>query len=86
MADIGRVFKALAIMRAQPQGAKGTVMTEKRIGDPCPKCAARLIRRAKRMVVRSGGPGDVAYCAGCNAAWDIEEPALALRLAEPLTA
>jgi hypothetical protein len=49
-------------------------MNRKLLGEPCPKCAAPLIRRPKQTVARTMGPGDVAYCAGCNAAWDIEEP------------
>ncbi|MGE3143318.1 MAG: hypothetical protein AB7L65_08345 [Hyphomonadaceae bacterium] len=49
-------------------------MSGKQIGDPCPKCATRLIRRAKRIVLRSDDPGDVAYCAHCNTAWDEIEP------------
>jgi hypothetical protein len=59
-------------------------MNGKRIGDPCPKCSQTLIRRAKRMVVRSGGPGDVAFCAGCNAAFEADEPQPIVSFARPL--
>jgi hypothetical protein len=50
-------------------------MPGKHIGDPCPKCAAMLIRRRRASLFRSGD-GDIAFCAPCNAAWDIagEEP------------
>jgi hypothetical protein len=52
-------------------------MPGKFIGDPCPKCAAILIRRRRASLFRATD-GDVAYCAPCNAAWDIEgEPPLA---------
>jgi len=47
-------------------------MPGKFIGDPCPKCAAILIRRRRASLFRSTD-GDVAYCAPCNAAWDIED-------------
>lgn len=51
-------------------------MHEKKIGEPCPKCAALLIRRPKRIATRAGIMlCDVAFCASCNAVWDIEEPA-----------
>lgn len=46
-------------------------MPGKFIGDPCPKCAAMLIRRRRASLFRATD-GDVAYCAPCNAAWDIE--------------
>lgn len=49
-------------------------MSARRIGGPCPKCGAILMRRERARVFRSAG-GDVAYCARCNAAWDIEEDA-----------
>ena len=45
-------------------------MPGKHIGDPCPKCAAMLIRRRRASLFRSAD-GDVAFCAPCNAAWDI---------------
>lgn len=45
-------------------------MSGKKIGDPCPKCASTLLRRRRATVFR-GGDGDIAYCAPCNAAWDI---------------
>ena len=45
-------------------------MPGKHIGDPCPKCAAMLIRRRRASLFRSSD-GDVAFCAPCNAAWDI---------------
>ena len=48
-------------------------MQGKKIGEACPKCAGNLIRRAKRIVARDGGPGDVAFCPRCNGAWEIEE-------------
>lgn len=47
-------------------------MPGKLIGDPCPKCAAMLIRRRRASHFRATD-GDVAYCAPCNAAWDIED-------------
>ncbi len=42
----------------------------KKVGDPCPKCAAKLIRRRSnfRRIV-----GDVAYCAPCGAAFELAE-------------
>ena len=45
-------------------------MLAKKVGDPCPKCAARLIRRRSnfRMIV-----GDVAYCGPCNASFELTE-------------
>lgn len=46
-------------------------MPGKYIGDPCPKCAAMLIRRRRASLFRATD-GDVAYCAVCNAAWEIE--------------
>ncbi|KAF0181867.1 MAG: hypothetical protein IV086_12115 [Hyphomonadaceae bacterium] len=46
-------------------------MPGKFIGEPCPKCAAILIRRRRASLFRATD-GDVAYCAPCNAAWDIE--------------
>lgn len=54
-------------------------MHEKKIGEPCPKCAALLIRRPKRIATRAGGQltiqmCDVAFCASCNAVWELEEP------------
>lgn len=49
-------------------------MSGKEIGGPCPKCGAVLMRRERARVFRSGS-GDVAYCARCNAAWDIAEEA-----------
>jgi hypothetical protein len=45
-------------------------MPGKHIGDPCPKCAATLIRRRRASLFRAAD-GDVAYCAPCHAAWDI---------------
>ena len=45
-------------------------MPGKHIGDPCPKCAASLIRRRRASLFRAAD-GDVAFCAPCNAAWDI---------------
>ena len=45
-------------------------MPGKHIGDPCPKCAAMLIRRRRASLFRAAD-GDVAFCAPCNAAWDI---------------
>ena len=45
-------------------------MPGKHIGDPCPKCAASLIRRRRASLFRESD-GDVAFCAPCNAAWDI---------------
>lgn len=51
-------------------------MPGKFIGEPCPKCAATLIRRPRASLFRATD-GDVAYCAPCHAAWDIEgEPDL----------
>jgi hypothetical protein len=58
-------------------------MPGKHIGDPCPKCAAMLIRRRRASLFRASD-GDVAFCAPCNAAWDIdgeEPPALEPRIA-----
>ena len=57
-------------------------MPGKHIGDPCPKCAAMLIRRQRASLFRSSD-GDVAFCAPCNAAWEIdgEEQALDPRIA-----
>ncbi|MBL8557821.1 MAG: hypothetical protein JNM47_03825 [Hyphomonadaceae bacterium] len=46
-------------------------MPGKIIGDPCPKCAAMLIRRRRASLFRATD-GDVAFCAPCNAAWEIE--------------
>ena len=45
-------------------------MLSKKVGDQCPKCEARLIRRKStfRLI-----PGDVAYCAPCNAAYELAE-------------
>lgn len=45
-------------------------MFGKKIGDPCPKCSAALLRRRSsfRLIV-----GDVAYCAPCNAAFELAE-------------
>ncbi|MET0182600.1 MAG: hypothetical protein ABW199_06920 [Caulobacterales bacterium] len=59
-------------------------MYGQRIGDPCPKCSSLLIRRAKRIVARGGESGDVAYCARCNAAYELahereNQPFAALR-------
>jgi hypothetical protein len=45
-------------------------MLGKRIGDPCPKCTATLMRRRRSSASR--GSGDVAYCAPCNSAYAIE--------------
>lgn len=45
-------------------------MPGKQIGDPCPKCAATLMRRRRASLFRMAD-GDVAFCARCNAAWDI---------------
>jgi hypothetical protein len=47
--------------------------TRKHLGEPCPKCAAPLIRRPKRAVARTMGGGDVAFSAACNAAWELVE-------------
>jgi hypothetical protein len=47
-------------------------MSARRIGGPCPKCGAVLMRRERARLFRTGS-GDVAYCARCNAAWDIED-------------
>lgn len=43
----------------------------KKIGDPCPKCGRALMRRRStfRAIV-----GDVAYCADCNAAFELAAP------------
>jgi hypothetical protein len=56
-------------------------MPGKKIGDPCPKCAAMLMRRPRASLFRMAD-GDMAFCARCNAARDIvgeEQPS-------PLTA
>jgi hypothetical protein len=45
-------------------------MPGKQIGEPCPKCAATLQRRRRASLFRMA-EGDVAFCAPCNAAWDI---------------
>ncbi len=50
-------------------------MNGKNIGDPCPKCTAQLIRRPRRIVARAGGSGDMAYCAKCQAAFELLEDA-----------
>jgi hypothetical protein len=47
-------------------------LSDKKIGGPCPKCGAALMRRERARLFRDGS-GDVAYCARCNAAWDIAE-------------
>lgn len=49
-------------------------MNTKKIGEACPKCATPLIRRPRRVVARAGGPGDMAYCAMCRAAFELDEP------------
>lgn len=51
----------------------------KRVGDPCPKCAGKLMRRRSNFRLIAG---DVAYCAPCNASFELVEeeqtvPALA---------
>lgn len=50
-------------------------MLSRRIGEPCPKCATRLMRRRTKV---NGLVDDVAYCARCNAAFEIaaDEPVL----------
>lgn len=45
-------------------------MPGKQIGEPCPKCAATLQRRRRASLFRMAD-GDIAFCAPCNAAWDI---------------
>lgn len=45
-------------------------MLSRRIGEPCPKCAVRLQRRKTR---NRGDIVDIAYCAGCNAAFELAE-------------
>lgn len=54
-------------------------MQSKTIGDPCPSCRAPLMRR--RSTFRTV-PGDVAYCARCDASFELaaadEENALGL--------
>lgn len=45
-------------------------MPGKQIGEPCPKCAATLMRRRRASLFRMAD-GDIAYCAPCNAAWEI---------------
>jgi len=45
-------------------------MPGKQIGDPCPKCAATLQRRKRASLFRMAD-GDIAFCAPCNAAWEI---------------
>jgi hypothetical protein len=57
-------------------------MLEKRIGDPCPKCSAALMRRRCNRSFRTE-TGDVAYCARCDAAWEIAKDEVA---APPLLA
>lgn len=52
----------------------GAAMYGKRIGEPCPKCASLLIPRAKRMIARGGGSGDMAFCPRCSAAYELAEP------------
>jgi hypothetical protein len=59
-------------------------MSAKTIGGPCPKCGALLMRRERARVFRSVG-GDVAYCARCNAAWDIDDGASTKGEAAPIT-
>lgn len=44
-------------------------MLAKKIGDPCPKCAAPLLRR--RSTSYRAVQGDVAYCGRCNAAYEL---------------
>lgn len=48
-------------------------MLSRRIGEPCPKCTTRLMRRRTKV---NGLVGDVAYCARCDAAFEIaaDEP------------
>lgn len=45
-------------------------MPGKHIGEPCPKCAATLMRRRRASLFRMAD-GDIAFCAPCNAAWEI---------------
>lgn len=60
-------------------------MKSKRIGEPCPKCATRLMRRKAKI---NGDVGEVAYCARCNAAFEIavDEPVLMPFAPEPQAA
>ncbi len=48
-------------------------MLSRRIGEPCPKCPTRLMRRRAKI---NGQVGDVAYCARCDASFEIaaDEP------------
>ncbi len=61
-------------------------MNTKKVGEPCPKCSTLLIRRPRRIVARAGGSGDMAYCAMCRAAFEIDEPADIAAMGRPLTA
>lgn len=49
-------------------------MFTKSIGEPCPKCAAPLIRRHRAARFMSEG-ADVAFCARCIAAWELSPEA-----------
>ncbi|MET0181281.1 MAG: hypothetical protein ABW199_00185 [Caulobacterales bacterium] len=61
-------------------------MLSKRIGEPCPKCSTGLQRRRTR---NRGDVMDIAYCASCNASFElsveeeIEAPALFVAAALP---
>lgn len=58
-------------------------MNGKNIGDPCPKCAAQLIRRPRQIVARAGGSGDMAYCAKCQAAFELADESAPLAALPP---
>lgn len=58
-------------------------MSGQSIGGPCPKCGGLLLRRERARLFRTG-VGDVAYCARCHAAWDIDEEAA--RIPQPILA
>lgn len=59
-------------------------MLAKKIGEPCPKCATRLMRRRSKFARIEG---DVAYCARCDASFELAADEIVLipaLLAQPV--
>jgi ssDNA-binding Zn-finger/Zn-ribbon topoisomerase 1 len=63
---------------------------KKRVGDPCPRCGARLVARVDLFAYR-GKTFVGCYCGACNAGWDNADDSMfdyvkSLKLDEAVTA